>query len=176
MTYNFNPDNNGSVTGRLARDPKFFANKDGSTTVYATVMADRTYEDKTTGKVPTDAVPLEAWVRPDKDVKSTVYGLMHRGDLVKVDYAIRVGKPYEKDGETIYPAAQLAPEFVKLLEPKAVTQARLAKRVADAEATNQAVHASSTPAESATEAPVEQPPAEHSVVGGGLDQDQLPFG
>lgn len=176
MTYNFNPDNNGSVTGRLAKDPKSFKNKNDSTTVYVVVMADRPYKDKVTGKVPTDAVPIEAYIAPGKDVEETVYNLMHRGDLVKIDYAVRVSDPYEKDGKTVYPAAQLAPEFVKLLEPKAVTQARLAKRVADAEATNQAVNAVSTPAEPATEAPVEQPPAEYSVVGGGLDQDQLPFG
>ena len=130
MAFNYNPDNHGFAFGRLGRDPKMFKNNDGSTTVYFTVMADREYTDKKTNQVPVDAVPFEAWVRPGQDPKATVFGYMHRGDLVSVDYAVRVGKPYEKDGETVYPSAQLAPEWVRLREPKSVTQARLAKRVA----------------------------------------------
>lgn len=155
MAFNFNPNNNGNATGRLAKDPVQFTNaKDGSTTVLFTVMADRNYTDKNTGQVPSDAVPISAWVAPGKSVNETVFGYMHRGDQVKIDYAVRSSEPYQKNGETIYPPIQLAPEFVTLLEPKSVTQARLAKRLAETEAKNQAA----LPTEVPTSAPIEQAP------------------
>jgi len=136
MAFNFNPDNNGTVLGRLARDPKIFTNSDGSKSVNFVVMADRGYKDDQ-GKDVADAVPVTAFVRSQTDINVTPFVNIHKGDLVRVNTTIRVGKPYQKNGETIYPGPEIAVEYIKNLEPKSVTQGRLAERLRKAEQENQ---------------------------------------
>lgn len=146
MALNFNPSNNGTIIGRLARDPKVFTNKDGSKSVNFVVMADRGYKDEQNNDV-SDAVPVTAFVRAKTDINVTPFVNIHKGDLVHVSTSIRVGKPYQKNGETVYPGPEIAVEFIKNLEPKSVTQGRLSNRLAKAQEENQALQGQAAPAQ-----------------------------
>lgn len=130
-----NPRNTGVVTGRLANDPKVFENSDGSKKVLFTLMADRNYTNAQNERG-SDAIDLEAFI--NKATTSTgPYANVHRGDLVTVQTTLRKDV-YVKNGQTVYELKVVAEE-ITFLEPKTVTQARLAERVAKAEAQNQAL-------------------------------------
>lgn len=125
-----NPRNNANVTGRLAGDPKVFTNADGSRKVAFTVFADHDYVTKSTGERGSDKVPVEAFIR--KEVEGLgVYDFIHQGDLVRVDFKLaEEAYPSKKTGEMVY-TLKASVEDITLLENKSVTQARLAKRVAE---------------------------------------------
>lgn len=126
-----NLNNQGSVIGRLAADPRVFTNADGSKKVLLTVYADRAYKNATTGQRDSDRVQLEAWVRAETEGIG-VFGHMHTGDLVSLGYSIRSGEyPDKKTGEMIY-TQSLAVQDVSLLESLSTTSARLAARLAPA--------------------------------------------
>ena len=118
-----NPSNTVVVTGRLARDPKAFGNRDGSATVRFTVMADRTYTDKR--GVDSDAIPFKTYVR---DLAASPFSRLHTGDLVTISGALQLDS-YVKNGETVYELT-VNPDIrgVKFLDSKAVVEQRLAAR------------------------------------------------
>lgn len=158
-----NPRNNGTIVGRLAGDPVVFTNKDGSKNVKMTIFADRNYTNAG-GERQSDAVPVEAFVR------ATTQGLgpfdnVHKGDLVGVNYALRMDS-YTKAGQRVF-ELKATVEDITFLEPRNVTQARLAERAKTANETNEAAAA-------AAPVPVAQPqtvPANASAVA----DEQLPF-
>jgi single-stranded DNA-binding protein len=155
-----NPRNNGQLVGRLARDPKVFENKDGSKKVLFTVFADRNYLNGQSERQ-SDAIPVEAFVRAQAQGLGP-YANIHKGDLVAIGYVLRMDR-YIKGGAEVFDLKVIA-EDVTFLEPRTVTQGRLAERVQAAEAQNQALHA---------QAPVTQQLAQVSAVG---SDEQLPFG
>lgn len=156
--------NFGSITGRLANDPKIFTNSDGSKKVLMTVMVDRGYVDRNTNQRPSDAIDVEAFVNKATNGNGP-FGRIHKGD--KVQFATELRKDvYQKNGQTVYEQKVIVTD-VDFLEPKSVTDARLAERVAKAEAQNQQLNAQA-PAPAAA-APV----AAGSAVG---NDEQLPFG
>jgi single-stranded DNA-binding protein len=118
-----NPSNTVVVTGRLARDPKAFGNRDGSATVRFTVMADRTYTDK--NGVDSDAVPFKTYVR---DLANSPFSHLHTGDLVTISGSLQLDH-YAKGGEDVYELT-VNPDIrgVKFLDSKAVVEQRLAAR------------------------------------------------
>ncbi|MFC4048317.1 single-stranded DNA-binding protein [Actinomadura syzygii] len=161
-----NPVNTGTVIGRLARDVKIFSNQDGSKKVAFTVYADRNYKNAQ-GETPADAIPVEAFVRKDTDVDKTPFAMIHRGDLIALDTSLRMDHYTNRAGEEVF-ELKVNVENIKLLEPKRVTQARLAQRVADAEQANRQMQAQATvPVPTAVPAQVAAQSAMH---------DQLPFG
>ena len=132
-----NPRNSGTVVGRLANDPKVFENKDGSKKVLFTVYADRNYTNAQNERG-SDGVPVEAFVRAQTQGLGP-YANIHKGDLVAVGYALRMDR-YVKNGNEVYELKVSAVD-ITFLEPKSVTQARLAERVAKAEQENTAARA-----------------------------------
>lgn len=158
-----NPRNNGTLVGRLAGDPVVFTNKDGSKSVKMTIFADRNYTNAA-GERKADPVPVEAFVRASTQGLGP-FDNVHKGDLVGVNFGLRM-EPYPKNGQMVYELKAVV-EDITFLEPRNVTQARLAERAKAANETNKAA-AQATPAPAAQPQPM---PATASAVGG----EQLPF-
>lgn len=131
-----NPVNSGNVIGRLAADPVVFENKDSAGNVISrkvsfTLYVDRDYRNAQ-GQYDSDKLPIEAWLNPGVEFKNTPFGHMYKGSQITVSTELRC-TPYQKNGETIYDDVKIVAQKVKLLESKAVTDARLERRVAGAD-------------------------------------------
>lgn len=153
-----NPSNHGIVTGRLADDPKTWTNQN-SKTVKLTIMADRDYKGPD-GQVGSDAVSLVAFL-PNDAQGFGVFDLMRKGDLVTITYALGTNAWTDKDGKQHWDT-QVTVDKVKLLESKATTQARLARRLEAAEAANRELKATTAPAPAQAQA---QPAVQPVLVG-----------
>lgn len=146
--------NFGSITGRLARDVVKFENSDGSHKLTFTVMADRDYKNADESRT-SDGIPVEVFVRAGTDVDKTPYASIHKGDLVQVETTLRANK-YTKNGEKVY-STVVSVESVTFLEPRSITQARLAKRVNDTAVQNDQTAAPAVAPAAAGSAAPEQP-------------------
>ena len=183
-----NPRNNGIAIGRLASDPRFFENKDGSRTVRLTVLVDQDFTDRN-GERGTDAVPVERFIPADRS--NGVFDMAHQGDLVQVSYRATTDSYVDRNGERRY-VTKLIVSDVQLLESRKVTTERLARRAATQDAQNRAAQAAPVAAPAPAAAPVQQvapaaPAAPQAPVfaddaldasdpfGGGFDQGNPPF-
>ena len=159
--------NNGTIIGRLARDPKIFANEDGSAKVVFTVFANRNYKNRA-GERLSDAIPLETFINKDTSFEATPYANVHKGDLVAVGTELRMNE-YERGGETVRDLKVIA-SGITFLESRQTVQNRLAQRVNAAEQANQEAQAV---AHATAPAPV---PAGVNAADASAVQDELPFG
>lgn len=176
-----NTRNAGTAIGRLASDPRFFDNKDGSRTVRFTVLVDQDYVNAN-GERGTDAVPVERFIPADRG--NGVFDMAHQGDLVQVSYRATTDSYVDRNGERRY-VTKLIVTDVQLLESRKVTTARLAKRAAEQDAQNRAAQAAQAAApvqQVAAPAPVSQAPvfADDALnasdpFGDGFDQGNPPF-
>lgn len=175
-----NTHNAGTAIGRLASDPRFFDNKDGSRTVRFTVLVDQDYVNAN-GERGTDAVPVERFIPTDRG--NGVFDMAHQGDLVQVSYRATTDSYVDRNGERRY-VTKLIVTDVQLLESRKVTTARLAKRAAEQDAQNRAVQAAqaAAPVQQVAPAPVSQAPvfADDALnasdpFGDGFDQGNPPF-
>ena len=179
-----NTRNAGTAIGRLASDPRFFDNKDGSRTVRFTVLVDQDYVNAN-GERGTDAVPVERFIPADRG--NGVFDMAHQGDLVQVSYRATTDSYVDRNGERRY-VTKLIVTDVQLLESRKVTTARLVKRAAEQDAQNRATQAAqpvAAPAAQAAPAPVSQAPqapvfADDALnasdpFGDGFDQGNPPF-
>lgn len=155
-----NPRNNGQLIGRLASDPRVFTNKDGSKTVLMNIYADRDYKDRS-GNRGSDAVPVEAYIAATVQGLGP-YSLVHRGDLVSINYALRMDS-YNKNGETVYDL-KVAAESIALLESRTVVQERVNKRLNEASQTpaQPAGAVDQQAAAAALGTPMQQAPAQYT--------------
>ncbi|MET3172970.1 UNVERIFIED_ORG: single-strand DNA-binding protein [Arthrobacter sp. UYCu721] len=124
--------NNGNLIGRLAADPRAFANTDGSKKVVFTVYADRAYRNAE-GQTISDAIAVEAFVSNKVDGLGP-FGHIHQGDLVALSTHIEQLSYKAKNGETVFPAAKIVVDNINFLESRSATNARLAKRTVAADA------------------------------------------
>lgn len=179
-----NTRNAGTAIGRLASDPRFFDNKDGSRTVRFTVLVDQDYVNAN-GERGVDAVPVERFIPADRS--NGVFDMAHQGDLVQVSYRATTDSYVDRNGERRY-VTKLIVADVQLLESRKVTTERLAKRAAAQDAQNRAAQAAqpvAAPVAQATPAPVSQAPqapvfADDALnasdpFGDGFDQGNPPF-
>ena len=173
-----NTRNAGTAIGRLASDPRFFDNKDGSRTVRFTVLVDQDYVNAN-GERGTDAVPVERFIPADRG--NGVFDMAHQGDLVQVSYRATTDSYVDRNGERRY-VTKLIVTDVQLLESRKVTTARLAKRAAEQDAQNRAAQAAQAAAPVQQAAPVSQAPvfADDALnasdpFGDGFDQGNPPF-
>ncbi|MFJ7280645.1 single-stranded DNA-binding protein [Kitasatospora sp. NPDC098663] len=132
-----NPTSTASVVGRLANDPKVFENKDGSKKVMLTAFVDRGYTDAQGNRI-SDALPFEAFVRA-QTTGIGPFAHVHKGDLLAIGYEPRMNR-YTKNGVEVF-ELKLEIQNISFLESRKTTQARLAERVTNAEARNQALQA-----------------------------------
>ena len=124
--------NHGTVTGRLAADPRVFTNSDGSKSVHVTLYVDRGYKDGE-GNRPTDRIQLETWLRPTTEFEKTPFGYMNQGDLVSLGFDVRSSVYADKQTGEVRYAQVLNIVEASLLESASTTTARLQKRLAAAQ-------------------------------------------
>lgn len=176
---NINPDNFAIVKGRLASDPRFFPNKDGSRTVRFTVLANQNFT-KRNGERGTDAVSLERFIPADRS--NGVFDMIHQGDLVRIMHHSTTESYTDLNtGETHYIEKHIVDD-VQMEESRKVTTARLAKRAAEQDAQNRAAQAAQAAAPVQQVAPAPQAPvfADDALnasdpFGDGFDQGNPPF-
>lgn len=183
-----NPKNFGVAIGRLASDPRFFNNQDGSRTVRFTVLVDQDFVNAS-GERGTDAVSVERFIPNDRS--NSVFDMIHKGDLVEVSYRVTTDSYVDRNNERRY-VTKLIVSDVQMLESRKVTTERLAKRAAQQDAQNRAAQASQAAAAPVAPAPVQQVAAPAAPVsqapvfaddaldasdpfGGGFDQGNPPF-
>ena len=175
-----NPKNFGVAIGRLASDPRFFNNRDGSRTVRFTVLVDQDFVNAG-GERGTDAVSVERFIPNDRG--NGVFDMIHQGDLVEVSYRVTTDSYVDRNGERRY-VTKLIVSDVQMLENRKVTTERLAKRAAQQDAQNRAAQAaqSAPAAVTAVATPAPQAPvfADDALdasdpFGGGFDQGNPPF-
>ena len=173
-----NTRNYGIALGRLAGDPRFFENSDGSRTVRFTVLVDQDFTDRN-GERGTDAIPVERFIPNDRS--NGVFDMIHKGDLVEVAYRVTTDSYTDRSGERHF-ATKLIVADVQMLESRETTSKRLAKRVATQDAANRAAQLATT-APAAPVAPAPAPVAPQAPVYDdamyspftGIDQDNPPF-
>lgn len=170
-----NTRNHGTALGRLAADPRFFDNSDGSRTVRFTVLVDQDFTDRN-GERGTDPVPVERFIPADRD--NGVFDMIHKGDLVEVAYRVTTDSYMDRAGEQHF-VTKLIVADVQMLESRKVTTERLAKRVAQQDTYNRAAQlaAPAAPVQAAPvapQAPVYDDSMESPFVGI-ADQDNPPF-
>lgn len=121
--------NHGEAIGRLTRDPQVFPNKDGSRKVMLTVAAQDNFKNRN-GERNAQYLPFEAFVAA-KNANNGVYDLLHKGDLVAIQYTVKTPSYTDGNGQTQYKMA-LVPENVDMLESKTVTSQRAEKNAENA--------------------------------------------
>lgn len=127
--------NFGIVEGRLVREPQTFENKDGSRKVKFTIAAQDNFRSKgDDGKMAKNSqfIQLEAFINKDR-TGETVYDLIHKGDMVGVQFSVRSNNYTDASGNTVYSQILVA-ESVDLKETKATVNARKANAAAPAAA------------------------------------------
>jgi single-stranded DNA-binding protein len=181
-----NPKNFGVAIGRLASDPRFFNNRDGSRTVRFTVLVDQDFVN-VGGERGTDAVSVERFIPNDRG--NGVFDMIHQGDLVEVSYRVTTDSYVDRNDERRY-VTKLIVSDVQMLESRKVTTERLAKRAAQQDAQNRAAQAAqaapvAAPVQQVAPAAVSQAPqapvfADDALnasdpFGDGFDQGNPPF-
>lgn len=91
--------NFGIAEGRLVRDLAIFENSDGSRKVKMTLAVKDNFESGFDRSKQSQFIELEAYIKPGH--QRSVYDLIHKGDFIGVQYAVR-SNTYEKNGETVY--------------------------------------------------------------------------
>lgn len=178
-----NPKNFGVAIGRLASDPRFFNNRDGSRTVRFTVLVDQDFVNAD-GERGTDAVSVERFIPNDRG--NGVFDMIHQGDLVEVSYRVTTDSYVDRNGERRY-VTKLIVSDVQMLESRKVTTERLTKRAAQQDAQNRAVQAAQSAPAAVTAVNAVTTPAPQTPVfaddaldasdpfDGGFDQGNPPF-
>lgn len=167
---NINVNNFAVTRGRLASDPRFFENSDGSRTVRFTIMAPQNYTRRN-GSRGSDVVSVERFIPADRD--NGVFDMIHQGDKVTVVHHATTDVYTDESGVTHYVQKNIVDD-VNFEESQAVTSKRLAKRVAEQNAANRAAQlAAPAPAPAQPQAPVYDDMQSPFV--GIADQDNPPF-
>lgn len=117
-----NLNNYGMLTGRLAKDPLVFDNKDGSRKVKLTLAVQNNYRNKDTGEHEAQFIPLEAFI-PSGKTGLGAYDYMHKGDKITVQYAVKVTHYTDVSSADIY-AVVLQIENVRLDETRTNTETK----------------------------------------------------
>lgn len=120
------------LEGRLAENPRVNVNSDGSKGVMITLIHDTGRKNKE-GKAITSRINVRAFIRAGVE-SVTPYEMCHEGDLIGVQGEVRCDAPYMKDGVTVYPSQYILAQKMEFKESKSVTDARRAKKVAEAAA------------------------------------------
>lgn len=116
-----NLNNYGMLTGRLAKDPLVFDNKDGSRKVKLTLAVQNNYRNSKTGEHEAQFIPLEAFIPSGKTLGA--YDYMHKGDKITVQYAVKATHYTDVSSNEIY-AVVLQIENVRLDETRTNTETK----------------------------------------------------
>lgn len=120
--------NYGIYEGRLAQDPVFFATAGGGENVILKVGCRRNFTSAGAAEPESDFAAFRGYI-PKTTANHGVYGFLHTGDLVSIQYSLRTGSS-EKDGErTYYQSCQV--ENLEIREGRQVREERYASRNAE---------------------------------------------
>ena len=127
-----NPFNSGIIVGNAASAPKLFPHANGtSATVKLSVFARNNFVNKQSGAVESEVVELTGYVA---DVtKPGVFAHIGKGDRVAVSYSLKTDRYTDKNGVEHFPLVARI-DSVQMLDSKAESAARAAKRDAQAQA------------------------------------------
>lgn len=93
--------NSGQAEGRLMGNPTVFNNSDGSKKVVFTLAVENTWKDES-GAPTIEALNFEAFVSKAANGKLGPYGLIEKGDLIRVEYNVRANNYTDKNGVQHY--------------------------------------------------------------------------
>lgn len=116
-----NPANIVSITGRLTREPVFFANKDGSQKVKATIAVQDNFRSGPDKKRDSQFIAVEQFL--PATLGKGAWANVTKGSQIQA-LAHLESNTYEKDGETVYGGIIVVVDSVNYLETKAETEAR----------------------------------------------------
>ena len=116
-----NPANTLNLTGRIAREPVFFKNSDGSQKVKATIAVQDNFKSGPDKTRKTQFLPIEQFL-------SAAMGQGAWANITKGSHIQLIGHVeaniYEKDNKTVYGGVNLIVDSITYLETKAKTDAR----------------------------------------------------
>ena len=115
-----NTRNFGIAEGRLTRDPYIAKNENGSRKVMLTIAAQDNFKSKD-GTRKSQFINLEGFI--PANMPNGVYDLMHKGDMVGIEYSVRTNNYTAKSGEMVY-SQVLFIQSVDLKETKKSIAAR----------------------------------------------------
>ena len=123
--------NYGVYEGRLTQDPVFFTTAGGGESVILKVACRRNYTSNGASEPESDFAEFRGFV-PKDTANHGVYGYLHKGDLVSIQYSLRTGSS-EKAGELkYYQSCQI--DGLDIKENRQVREERLKARNAEANA------------------------------------------
>ena len=126
-----NQKNFGIYEGRLTQDPLFFTTTGGGESVILKAGCRRNFTTNGATEPESDFAEFRGYVAKNT-ANHGVYGYLHKGDLVSIQYSLRTGSS-EKDGErTYYQSCQI--ENLDIKESRQVREERLQARAAEASA------------------------------------------
>ena len=120
----FDPNNHLVIGGNLSRDPKVFANRDGSYTVRYTVAKDgRRKDPQNPGNYLSEFIPLEQYV-PAGQNPGIIASLFQGSEVIM--HAHLEDEKYESNGETVY-ALKAKVDYIDARDTKARSEELRAK-------------------------------------------------
>lgn len=122
-----NPLNNGVLIGRVAQEIKEFPNADGSKVLLINMAVEDNFVSGSDRKAKTHFIPVRAFL-PKTVTGRGSWDRVNNGDKIAVSTRISC-QPYEKNGETVYPAPTIEVDgFPQFLESKQTVEARAARK------------------------------------------------
>ena len=126
-----NQKNFGIYEGRLASEPVYFSTAGGAETVILKVGCRRNFTSRGSSEPESDFAEFRAFI-PKANAGHGIYGYLHTGDLVSIQYSLRTGST-EKDGvRNFYQSCQI--ENLDIKEGRQVREERHAARTAESAA------------------------------------------
>ena len=117
-----NLSNYGMLTGRLAKDPLVFDNKDGSRKIKLTLAVQNNYRNSKTGEYEAQFIPVEAFI-PSGKTGLGAFDYMHKGDKITVQYAVKATHYIDVNSNELY-AVVLQIENIRLDETRTNTETK----------------------------------------------------
>ena len=161
-----NPANTLILTGRIAREPAFFKNSDGSQKVKVTLAVQDNFKSGPDKTRKTQFLPMEQFL--SAAMGQGAWANVTTGSLIQVLAHVESNN-YEKDGKTVYGGINIVVDSVNYLETKAKTEARR-KNNEEPETPENA-----TPAEPAPQAAPEHATEAAPETNNQTADDEMPF-
>ena len=123
-----NQRNYGVYEGRLVNDPVFFTAASGGETVLLKVGCRRNFKTKDADEYESDFAEFRTFI-PRNVANHGVYGYLHKGDLISIQYSLRTGSSEAADGTRNYYQSCYI-EGLEMKEGRQVREERLEARLA----------------------------------------------
>lgn len=126
-----NQRNYGIYEGRLTQDPVFFVTAGGGESVILKVGCRRNFISNGANDPESDFAELRGFI-PKNTANHGVYGYLHTGDLVSIQYSLRTGMTEKNGVRNYYQSCQI--ENLEIKEGRQIREERRAAKEAEAAA------------------------------------------